>query len=273
MERPLGTASRDRVFHNLITEYIKGTEKRHTPVTRVKATKTPTGGVKLVLHSSRPSFLRAESADIIERIKSEFQTDKEISIEVVAEARAVAKFVRTSPRKARLVLTQLRGKRVSDALAVLPFVAKIAAEPITKVLKSAAANAQEGWGANPDELRIATAIADGGPSLKRMRARAQGRGYRILKRTTHFTIVLVETPAPSPKRRLQGKPKAKPVVAPPQAKVAPVAPAAPIAEVETSTVIEQVTEATPVTVSDAPEEQSGVETMIEGQGEAEPNQE
>jgi large subunit ribosomal protein L22 len=212
MERPMNTAMRDRVIHKSIEEYIDGLEKRRTPVSRVKLVriKGENPSVNVFIHTSRPQILRPEADSIATSLKEEFGGRREIKVEVVAEARAVAKFIRTSPRKARLLIDVIKGKRLSDALAVLRFVTKIAAEPISKVLRSAAANALDGWGALPEELQIANIIADGGPILKRVRARAQGRAYRIAKRTTHLTVVLTEMPAPVQKKRPQGKVKAKP---------------------------------------------------------------
>jgi large subunit ribosomal protein L22 len=195
MERPLNTAARDKAVYKLIAAYIKSSEKRHTPVTRVKVAKTGDGGVNVSVYTSKPTVLQAESADLTSSLREEFG-DKPVSLNIIAEARAVAKFVRVSPRKARLVIEAIKGKRVSDALSMLRFIPNHASEPLSKVLASAAANAQESWGATPEELKIANFIADGGPSLKRLHPRAQGRAYRILKRTSHLTVVLLDAPAP-----------------------------------------------------------------------------
>jgi large subunit ribosomal protein L22 len=195
MERPLNTAARDKAVYKIIAEYIKSSEKRHTPVSRIKVAKTEAGGVNIAVYTSKPDVLRAEAAELTKTLREEFG-DKPVALEIIAEARAVAKFVRVSPRKARLVIDAIKGKRVSDALAILRFTPNHASEPLSKVLASAAANAQESWGAVPEELKIANFIADGGPSLKRLHARAQGRAYRILKRTSHLTVVLLDAPAP-----------------------------------------------------------------------------
>lgn len=200
MERPMNTAGRDRAVQAIIEKSIKRTEKKHTPVSRIKVAKGDGGAVNVAIHTSRPTILRLE-ADEIKSAITEQVGDKKVNVTVVPEARAVAKFVRMSPRKARLVAEAVKGKRVSEALAILNFIPNHASEPILKVVKSAAANAQDGWGAIPEELRVHNIIADGGPILKRIRARAQGRAYRILKRTTHLTVVLVEAPAPAPRRR------------------------------------------------------------------------
>jgi hypothetical protein len=114
-----------------------------------------------------------------------------------------------------------------------------AAAPILKVIKSAAANALESWGAGTDELKVSNVIADGGPILKRIRARAQGRAYRILKRTSHLTVVLTEAPKPVAKRRVTAKPKAKAVTtAAAPAKKAPAAKASAPAEAIAETPVE-----------------------------------
>ena len=195
MERPLNTAARDKAVYKIIEQYIKSSEKRHTPVTRVKVAKTEGGGVSVSVYTSRPGVLEAESTELTNSLRDEFG-DKPVTLNIIPEARAVAKFVRVSPRKARLVIEAIKGKRVSDALASLKFTPNHASEPLSKVLASAAANAQESWGAAPTELKIANFIADGGPSLKRLHPRAQGRAYRILKRTSHLTVVLLDAPAP-----------------------------------------------------------------------------
>jgi len=229
MERPMNTASKNRSTLAVIEEHIRNTEKRHTPVSRIKVVKDKkTGVVNIEVFTSRPEAIRMESRDI-EATISEQSDGKTIKVTVVPEARAVAKFVRISPRKARFVMTAVKGKRVSEAIDILRFIPNHASEPILKVLKSAAANALDGWGAGADELRVHNIIADGGPILKRIRARAQGRAYRILKRTSHLTVVLLETPAP--KRRPVARPKAKAVAAAP---VAPKQPAA-ILDLDTQT--------------------------------------
>jgi large subunit ribosomal protein L22 len=206
MERPLNTAARDKAVYKIIAEHIKSSEKRHTPVTRVKVAKTEGGGVAVAVYTSRPTVLQAESNDLTTSLREEFG-DKPVTLTIVPEARAVAKFVRVSPRKARLVIEAIKGKRVSDALSMLRFIPNHASEPLSKVLASAAANAQDSWGATPEELKIANFIADGGPSLKRLHPRAQGRAYRILKRTSHLTVVLLDAPAPV--RRKPAAPVAK----------------------------------------------------------------
>lgn len=108
------------------------------------------------------------------------------------EARAIAKYVRISPRKVRLVMDQVRGKKVEEALKTLSFAPQKGSEILLKLLNSAVANAQQGHDADVDKLYIKSIYADEGPVLKRFRPRAQGRASRILKRTSHLTIVLNE---------------------------------------------------------------------------------
>jgi large subunit ribosomal protein L22 len=102
---------------------------------------------------------------------------------------ARARFVRVSARKARLVLDQIRGKSVGDALATLEYTPRAAARLVEKVLRSAVANAEHNHQVrNLDDLRVVQAIADGGPSLKRVQPRAMGRAFFIRHRTSHLTI-------------------------------------------------------------------------------------
>jgi large subunit ribosomal protein L22 len=120
--------------------------------------------------------------------------------------RAQAKWVRTSARKARLVLDHIRGRSVPEARTVLAFTSRAAATDIEKVLRSAVANAESNLGLDGDELVVEAAYADEGPTLKRWKPRARGRVNRIRKRTCHVTLVLVEQPeerAPR-RRRAQG---------------------------------------------------------------------
>ena len=104
--------------------------------------------------------------------------------------KAVAKHVRMSPYKVRTVLDLIRGKSYREAAAILENIAKVSAEPILKVLESAAANAEHNLGMSRDNLYVAACYADQGPTLKRVMPRAQGRAFRILKRTSHITVVL-----------------------------------------------------------------------------------
>ncbi|MBN2872590.1 MAG: 50S ribosomal protein L22 [Halothiobacillaceae bacterium] len=108
------------------------------------------------------------------------------------QAKALHRFARISPQKARLVADQVRGVNVAAALESLQFSTKKGAEIIRKVVESAIANAENNEGADVDRLRIAEIMVDEGPTLKRFRARAKGRGVRILKRTSHIKVVVSE---------------------------------------------------------------------------------
>ncbi len=108
-------------------------------------------------------------------------------------ARASHKYLKTSPQKARLVVDQIKGKEVNEALSILRFSKKLVAKDIEKVLKSAVANAQQGESKiDVDDLYISKIFVDPGPMEKRVRHRAMGRIYRILKRSCHVTIHLDE---------------------------------------------------------------------------------
>lgn len=108
------------------------------------------------------------------------------------EAKAHLKHVRISPRKVKIVCDLIRGKNVGNAAAILMHTPKAASEPLLKLLKSAAANAENNHNMNTDLLYVAEVFACPGPVMKRVRPRAQGRAFRILKRTSHITIVLKE---------------------------------------------------------------------------------
>jgi large subunit ribosomal protein L22 len=137
------------------------------------------------------------------------------------DVQAVAKFVRISPRKARLVADHIRGRSVPEARSILAFTPRAAAREIEKVLRSAIANAESNpnrhW--NGDELYVKAVFVDDGPTIKRWRARARGRVNRIFKRTCHITVKLDQLervqaapPRPpkakaEPKQQAEAKPK------------------------------------------------------------------
>jgi large subunit ribosomal protein L22 len=111
------------------------------------------------------------------------------------EAKAVAKYIRMSPRKVRLVVDQIRGRSVNEAYALLQFSKKAAAEPVEKTLRSAVANAQyraedQGQVVDADDLVIREVFVDEGPTLRRWRAAAMGRAAPIRKRMSHITVVV-----------------------------------------------------------------------------------
>jgi large subunit ribosomal protein L22 len=107
---------------------------------------------------------------------------------------AKARFVHVSASKARRVIDLVRGKSVSDALDILRWAPQSASEPVAKVIASAAANAQNNEGLDPATLVVATVYADEGPTAKRIRPRAQGRAFRIRKRTSHITVIVESRP-------------------------------------------------------------------------------
>lgn len=108
------------------------------------------------------------------------------------EAKAYLKYIRISPRKVQIVCDLIRGKSVAQATVILMNVPKAASEPMLKLLKSAAANAENNHQMDPEKLYVSQTFACPGPIIKRMRPRAQGRGFRINKRTSHITIAVAE---------------------------------------------------------------------------------
>jgi large subunit ribosomal protein L22 len=145
------------------------------------------------------------------------------AVETQQEVRAVAKWVRMSPRKARLVTEHIRGRSVPEARTVLAFTQRAAAREVEKVLRSAVANAEANHGLIGDNLVVAAAYVDEGPVMKRWRARARGRVARIKRPTCHITVKLVAgaegavappPPAPAPAVEEQAP---EPVAAQPEA--------------------------------------------------------
>ena len=110
----------------------------------------------------------------------------------MAESRAYLKYVRISPRKVKIVLDLIRNKPADLAMAILKHTPKAACEPLEKLLKSAMANAETNHNMDVSKLYIAECSVSQGPTLKRIRPRAQGRAYRIDKKTSHITLVLKE---------------------------------------------------------------------------------
>ena len=108
------------------------------------------------------------------------------------EAKAYLRYIRISPRKVQIVCDLIRGKDVNTAMAILMQTPKAASEPLMKLLKSAAANAENNHGMDPEKLFVSQCFATPGPILKRMRPRAQGRAFRINKRTSHVTLAVAE---------------------------------------------------------------------------------
>ncbi len=114
------------------------------------------------------------------------------AVETRSEVRAEARFVRTAPRKAQLIVDEIRGRSVPEARTILAFMTRDAARDVRKVLDSAAANAEANHGLDSDELYVVGAYVGAGPTLKRWKARARGRVGRIKKRTCHITIALAQ---------------------------------------------------------------------------------
>nr|WP_092073811.1 50S ribosomal protein L22 [Dendrosporobacter quercicolus]NSL47905.1 50S ribosomal protein L22 [Dendrosporobacter quercicolus DSM 1736]SDM67915.1 LSU ribosomal protein L22P [Dendrosporobacter quercicolus] len=108
------------------------------------------------------------------------------------EAKAVAKYVRIAPRKVRIVMDLIRGKNIGEAFAILKYTPKVGAEVIEKVLKSAVANAEHNNDMNVDNLYVSAAYVDQGPTLKRIHPRSRGQAFKILKRSSHVTVVVKE---------------------------------------------------------------------------------
>jgi large subunit ribosomal protein L22 len=108
------------------------------------------------------------------------------------EARAIARHIRIAPRKMRLVVNLIRGKRVGEALAILKHTPKAASPVVEKVLMSAVANAENNHNMDAEKLVVSTIFVDQGSTLKRFHPRSQGRAFSILKHTSHVTVVLTE---------------------------------------------------------------------------------
>lgn len=108
------------------------------------------------------------------------------------EAKAVLRYLKTSPQKARLVVDLIRGKKVDDAITILNYSEKAVSRELVKLVKSAVANAENTKNLNVDRLYVKTAFVDGGPVLKRTHSKAMGRGALIRRRTSHVTVVLGE---------------------------------------------------------------------------------
>jgi large subunit ribosomal protein L22 len=113
---------------------------------------------------------------------------------LIMEFRAVTKYARISPSKVRLLVDAVKGKPVETALNTLKFMPVKAAGIVEKTLRSAVANADQNTDIDVDNLVVSNILADQGPTLKRFRARARGRGARILKKTSHITVILAEQP-------------------------------------------------------------------------------
>ena len=116
------------------------------------------------------------------------------------QTRAIAKNVGNPPRKVRRVTDAIKGRRVSEALAILKFLPNMPARDVYKVVASAAANAENNYSMDPDELWVVNALADEGMKIKRFRARPHGRSSRILRRSTHITVYISDDPQDVPRK-------------------------------------------------------------------------
>ena len=108
------------------------------------------------------------------------------------EVNATAKYIRIAPRKLRIVLNLIRGKKVSDAFAILKFTPKVGSEVVEKVLRSAVANAEHNNDMNVDNLFVSSCYVDQGPTLKRIHPRSRGQAFKILKHSSHVTVCVSE---------------------------------------------------------------------------------
>ena len=108
------------------------------------------------------------------------------------EAKAIAKYIRIAPRKVRIVADIIRGKSVGEAFAILQHTPKVASEVLEKVLKSAVANAEHNYEMNVDDLYVSTIYVDQGPTMKRIHPRSRGQAFKILKRSSHVTVMVKE---------------------------------------------------------------------------------
>ena len=108
------------------------------------------------------------------------------------EAKAIARHIRIAPRKIRIVADLVRGKNIGEAFAILKFTAKVGADVVTKVLTSAIANAEHNFDMNVDNLYVSEIFVDQGPTMKRIHPRSRGQAFKILKRSSHVTVVVKE---------------------------------------------------------------------------------
>lgn len=162
------------------------------------------------------------------------------------EVRAIAKYVKVQPRKVRIIADEVRGKPAAHTASLLRYHTGKGAQALHQVLISAMANAQENHGLSPEHLKIATITVDEGPRLKRMQARAMGRGNRIVKKTSHITVVVEDYEVVKPPKAHGTKAKPRPTFAAPKAKQrrgGGKAPVEPVVEEATPIVLEAASEA------------------------------
>ena len=126
-------------------------------------------------------------------------------VEELPRSQATLRYARLTPMKARRVVNLIRGRSAADAASILQFAPQAASEPVAKLLASAVANAENNQGLNPESLIVDKVYVNEGPTLKRFQPRAQGRAFRIRKRTSHITIELVSVAADQSKSRNAGR--------------------------------------------------------------------
>jgi large subunit ribosomal protein L22 len=163
------------------------------------------------------------------------------------EVKAVAKYVRVQPRKVRIIADEVRGKSATHTVGLLRYHTGKGAKALHQVLVSAMANAQENHGIAPEQLKIATITVDEGPRLKRMQARAQGRGNRIIKKTSHITVVVEDYEVEKPVKPHGTKAKPRPTFAAPTRKSRRGSGKGTVVEEPTAVVVEDVVASEPVT--------------------------
>ncbi len=176
------------------------------------------------------------------------------------EIRAVGKFMRVQPRKVRIIADQVRGRNAVHAAALLQYHTSKGARLLRKILISAMANAEENHGISRETLNIQTIMVDEGPRLKRMQARAMGRGNRIVKKTSHITVVVEDVEQPKAVKPHGTKAKPRPTFAAAKPKKGKKAEEAKVEAVAAPVVEEEVIE-TPVeeTVAETPAEETPAE--------------
>lgn len=135
---------------------------------------------------------KAEAVSLEKTIIAKTKKEKKAQGIGKDEGKAILKFVRISSSKVRIVLNLIRGKNIKEAMAILRYTPKSASPILEKLLKSAVANAENNNGLDVDSLYVHEAYANQGPSLKRIQPRARGRAFRIIKRSSHITIVVKE---------------------------------------------------------------------------------
>jgi large subunit ribosomal protein L22 len=166
---------------------------------RVGVSLTPNALKVTLITPDKPEKLTDERdkgrAPVVEKFERELKSafGRETIIEVVQASSAVARYIRISPRKCRFVVDAIRNKPVQDALAILQFVPNSAAKTVSKLIKSAIANAENNHRMNADVLEVIHVHVDDGPTLKRISPRSMGRAYHIMKRTSHITVGVAES--------------------------------------------------------------------------------